>query len=106
MLTSATLAVSGGFDYIRKRVGVDHAREMVVPSHYDYNAQAVFYVPPELPDPRQPQFAQMATEKIRRILECTDAGEYDDVSRARPPARRQRLPPVSLAYLTSAGPGP
>lgn len=76
VLTSATLAVSGGFDYIRKRVGVDHARELVVPSHYDYPAQAIFYVPPELPDPRSEQFARLATEKIRRILECTDGRAF------------------------------
>jgi ATP-dependent DNA helicase DinG len=76
VLTSATLAVSGGFDYMRKRVGVDHAREMIVPSHYDYNAQAIFYVPPDLPDPRQQTFASMATQKIRRILECTDGRAF------------------------------
>jgi len=76
VLTSATLAVSGGFDYIRKRVGVDHARELVVPSHYDYAQQAIFYVPPELPDPRSPHFAQLATERIRRTLECTDGRAF------------------------------
>ncbi len=30
MLTSATLAVGGGFDYIRQRLGLEHARELVV----------------------------------------------------------------------------
>ncbi len=76
VLTSATLAISGGFDYIRKRVGVDHARELVVPSHYDYAAQAIFYVPPDLPDPRAEGFARMAADKIRRILECTDGRAF------------------------------
>jgi ATP-dependent DNA helicase DinG len=76
VLTSATLAISGGFDYIRKRVGVDHARELVVPSHFDYPAQAIFYVPPDLPDPRAEGFARMAAEKIRRILECTDGRAF------------------------------
>jgi ATP-dependent DNA helicase DinG len=76
VLTSATLAVSGGFDYMRKRVGIDHARELIVPSHYDYAAQAIFYVPPELPDPRSEQFARLATEKIRRVLECTDGRAF------------------------------
>ncbi len=76
VLTSATLAISGGFDYIRKRVGVDHARELVVPSHYDYAAQAIFYVPPDLPDPRAEGFARLAAEKIRRVLECTDGRAF------------------------------
>ena len=71
VLTSATLAVGGGFDYIRGRLGLDHARELIVPSHFDYESQAILYVPPDLPDPRTPQFASEATVVIRRLLEIT-----------------------------------
>ncbi len=71
VLTSATLAVGGGFDYIRQRLGLDHARESIVPSHFDYESQAIFYVPPSLPDPRTPQFASEAVAVIRRLLEIT-----------------------------------
>ncbi|MFZ0816433.1 MAG: DEAD/DEAH box helicase, partial [Candidatus Sulfotelmatobacter sp.] len=49
VLTSATLAVGGGFEYIRQRLGLEHARESVLPSHFDYQNQALFYVPPDLP---------------------------------------------------------
>ncbi len=71
VLTSATLAVGGGFDYIRGRLGVEHARDLVLPSHFDYQTQALLYVPPDLPDPRTPQFAAKAAERIRRLLEIT-----------------------------------
>ena len=71
ILTSATLAVGGQFDYIRSRLGVEHARDLVLPSHFDYQNQALFYVPPDLPDPRTPQFAAKAAERIRQILEIT-----------------------------------
>ena len=71
VLTSATLAVGGGFDYIRKRLGMEHARESVLPSHFDYQSQAVLYVPPDLPDPRTPQFTAKAAERIRKLLEIT-----------------------------------
>jgi ATP-dependent DNA helicase DinG len=71
VLTSATLAVGGGFDYIRGRLGHDHARELIVPSHFDYESQAILYVPPDLPDPRTPQFAGEAAGVIRRLLEIT-----------------------------------
>jgi ATP-dependent DNA helicase DinG len=71
VLTSATLAVGGGFDYIRKRLGLEHAREIVLPSHFDYENQALFYVPPDLPDPRTPQFAAKAADCIRRLLEIS-----------------------------------
>ena len=71
MLTSATLAVGGGFEYMRRRLGLEHVRETVLPSHFDYENQALFYVPPDLPDPRTPQFAAKAADRIRRILEVT-----------------------------------
>jgi ATP-dependent DNA helicase DinG len=71
VLTSATLAVGGEFDYIRGRLGVEHARDLVLPSHFDYQNQALLYVPPDLPDPRTPQFATKAAERIRGLLEIT-----------------------------------
>jgi ATP-dependent DNA helicase DinG len=71
VLTSATLAVAGGFEYIRSRLGLEHAREVVLPSHFDYENQAVLYVPPDLPDPRTPQFATRAADRIRRLLEIS-----------------------------------
>jgi ATP-dependent DNA helicase DinG len=71
VLTSATLAVGGGFEYTRRRLGLEHARELVLPSHFDYENQVLFYVPPDLPDPRTPQFTAKATERIRRVLETT-----------------------------------
>jgi ATP-dependent DNA helicase DinG len=71
VLTSATLAVGGGFQYIRQRVGMEHTRELVVASHFDYRNQAILYVPPDLPDPRSDSFVTHAAEKIRRLLEIT-----------------------------------
>jgi len=71
VLTSATLAVGGGFEYIRQRLGIEHARDLVLPSHFDYQSQAILYVPPDLPDPRTPQFQIKAAERIRRLLEIT-----------------------------------
>jgi len=71
VLTSATLAVSGGFEYVRNRVGIQHARELVVQSHFDYESQALLYVPPDLPDPRQPQFVERAAQRVRELLEIT-----------------------------------
>jgi ATP-dependent DNA helicase DinG len=71
VLTSATLAVGGGFEYIRQRLGLEHARESVLPSHFDYENQALFYVPPDLPDARTPQFTALAAARIRQLLEIT-----------------------------------
>jgi ATP-dependent DNA helicase DinG len=71
VLTSATLAVGGGFEYMRQRLGLEYARETVLPSHFDYETQAILYVPPDLPDPRTPQFTAKAADRIRKLLEIS-----------------------------------
>jgi len=71
ILTSATLAVRGSFEYIERRLGLEHARDSVLPSHFDYETQALLYVPPDLPDPRTPEFGPLAADRIRRLLEIT-----------------------------------
>jgi ATP-dependent DNA helicase DinG len=80
ILTSATLTVAAApgtssksaFDHIRKRLGLSlGARELIVPSHFNYAKQALLYLPPNMPDPREPDFQFKAAERIRRVLEIT-----------------------------------
>jgi ATP-dependent DNA helicase DinG len=71
VLTSATLTVQGGFEHMRKRLGLTEARELVVPSHFKYGEQALLYLPPEMPDPREPEFPEAAARCIQRVLEIT-----------------------------------
>jgi ATP-dependent DNA helicase DinG len=68
VLASATLAVSGSFDYVEKRLGVQNARSLIVPGHFDYQKQALLYVPQHLPDPRSPAFSAAAAEEVAAIL--------------------------------------
>ena len=69
VLTSATLAVAGGFDFTQKRLGLENPRTLVVPGHFDYQSQALLYVPQGLPEPRNPAFAKAAADEVARILE-------------------------------------
>jgi ATP-dependent DNA helicase DinG len=71
VMTSATLTVQGGFEHMRKRLGLSDARELVVPSHFRYEEQALLYLPPSMPDPRDPEFPEAAALCIRRVLEIT-----------------------------------
>jgi len=71
VLTSATLTVQGGFEHMRRRLGLQDARELVVPSHFRYGEQALLYLPPEMPDPRDPEFPEAAARCIRRVLEIS-----------------------------------
>ncbi len=71
VLTSATLTVQGSFDHLRKRLGLEHAKELVVPSHFNYGEQALLYLPPHMPDPRDGNFSVEAARTIKRVLEAT-----------------------------------
>ncbi|MGA2849920.1 MAG: ATP-dependent DNA helicase [Terracidiphilus sp.] len=71
VMTSATLTVQGGFEHMRKRLGLTEARELVVPSHFKYGEQALLYLPPNMPDPREPDFPEAAANCIRRVLDIT-----------------------------------
>ncbi|MGP8250794.1 MAG: ATP-dependent DNA helicase [Terracidiphilus sp.] len=68
VLTSATLTVQGGFEHLRRRLGLAEARELVVPSHFRYGEQALLYLPPQMPDPRAPEFVEAAAQTIERVL--------------------------------------
>lgn len=71
VLTSATLAVGGSFDFLKRRLGVETAQERILDSHFDYARQALLYTPPHLPDPRESGFAGQAAEEVEKILQAT-----------------------------------
>jgi ATP-dependent DNA helicase DinG len=71
VLTSATLAVDQSFEYVTGRLGVAEARTLRLPSEFAFETQAILYLPPEMPDPRSPDFNRAATAAIAAILEQT-----------------------------------
>jgi ATP-dependent DNA helicase DinG len=71
IMTSATLAVAGVFEYAQTRLGVPNARTLLIESQYDYAKQVTLYIPPQLPDPRQADFARRAADVIEQVLEAS-----------------------------------
>jgi ATP-dependent DNA helicase DinG len=71
VLTSATLSVDGSFAYVRGRLGIGSAAEVRLPSEFDFRTQAILYLPPAMPSPKQPAFASAAAREIVAILERT-----------------------------------
>ena len=71
VLTSATLAVGGNFDFAKARLGVRSTRELVLEPHFDYQEQALLYLPQGLPDPNTAEFTAAAAEEVLRILELS-----------------------------------
>lgn len=68
VLTSATLAVAGDFDFVKNRLGLRSARTLKVEGGFDYEAQALLYVPHHLPDVRSAAFTSSAGREILEIL--------------------------------------
>jgi ATP-dependent DNA helicase DinG len=71
VLTSATLTAGESFDFIRSRLGTGEARELIIPSHFDFENQAVLYLPEWMPDPRSHEFVDASVEEIIEILHAT-----------------------------------
>ena len=71
VLTSATMTAGNSFDFIRGRLGIKRARELIVESHFDFPKQAVLYLPARMPDPRSRDFLDASVEEIIRILKAT-----------------------------------
>jgi ATP-dependent DNA helicase DinG len=76
VLTSATLAVNGRFDYVRGRLGVVDATEIRLPSEFDYARQSVLYLPRRMPDPRAPAFGARAADEVLDILGRTEGRAF------------------------------
>ena len=68
VLTSATLAVGGNFDFVAQRLGVRNPRTELVESHFDHYRQALLYVPQHLPDPRNAAFTAAAVRRLTGSL--------------------------------------
>ena len=56
VFTSATLSVQGDFSHFTSRLGMDHARTMTLASPFEYESQAMLYVPKHLPTPQSADF--------------------------------------------------
>ncbi len=78
VMTSATLSSNGSFNFIRDRLGLDSVktRTLMAPSAFDYRSQAIVYLPKAMPDPRSPEFTQLAAGEIAKILQVTNGRAF------------------------------
>ena len=72
VLTSATLSAGGSFDYLRERVGLDDADELLLGSPFDFPASTLIACPTDLPEPNQPDFVESVSELL--IDACRASG--------------------------------
>jgi ATP-dependent DNA helicase DinG len=77
VLTSATLAVGGRFDFLKQRLGIPAGSvERVLPPEFDFRQQALLYIPERLPDVRNAAFPESAAEEIARLLEISQGRAF------------------------------
>jgi ATP-dependent DNA helicase DinG len=72
ILVSATLATGEDASFVRRRLGLSHAREVVVGSPFDYRQQALLYVPRTMPDPRGDGFTERAADEALALLRLSE----------------------------------
>lgn len=73
VLTSATLSTNGKFDFIKDRLGLEDKKTatLLAPSAFNYEQQAIIYIPKAMPDPRAPEYTQHAANEIIKLLNIT-----------------------------------
>jgi ATP-dependent DNA helicase DinG len=78
VLTSATLSTGGKFDFIKDRLGLEPSKtdSLLAPSAFDYEKQAIIYIPRAMPDPRAPEYTQVAANEIVKILQITNGRAF------------------------------
>src|SRR5688572_6790614 len=76
VLTSATLSSGGNFNFIRDRLGLDTADDLIAESTFDYERQAILYLPPKMPDPRSNEWAAAAADEVLKILHATEGRAF------------------------------
>jgi ATP-dependent DNA helicase DinG len=76
VLTSATLSSGGNFAFIRDRLGLDTADDLIASSSFDYENQAILYLPARMPDPRDRNWGLAAADEVIRILNATEGRAF------------------------------
>jgi ATP-dependent DNA helicase DinG len=76
VLTSATLSSGGNFAFIRDRLGLDTADDLIASSSFDYESQAILYLPAKMPDPRDRNWGLAAADEVIRILNATEGRAF------------------------------
>ncbi|CAA9526546.1 MAG: DinG family ATP-dependent helicase YoaA [uncultured Thermomicrobiales bacterium] len=71
VLTSATMATDGGFEFVADRLGLEDADELAVDSPFDYRRAALLYLATDMPEPNQPAYQRRLQEALIALCAAT-----------------------------------
>lgn len=83
ILCSATLTTNNGFHFVRNRLGlIEHKlknreiKENIYDSPFNFERQALFGIPTDIPNPMDPKFTQEAAKQIAKILKVSRGNAF------------------------------
>jgi len=76
VFTSATLSVNGGFSHFVQALGLQDADTLNLDSPFDYQNNALLWLPENLPEPREPSFVAELLETVRPVLEASQGRAF------------------------------
>ncbi|MDR0183426.1 ATP-dependent DNA helicase [Lysobacter arvi] len=81
IFTSATLAVGGRFEHFAIKLGLylkgeDPPHTLLVPSPFDWETQALCYLPRGLPEPIVRHYNESMIDKVRPVLEASNGRAF------------------------------
>ena len=72
VMTSATLSVAGAFGFVRNSLGVPpESRELLLRSPFEFERQAIAYIPSRFPAPNDRAFCAQMAEQAAEIMKKT-----------------------------------
>jgi ATP-dependent DNA helicase DinG len=76
VFTSATLSVGEDFTHFTARLGMQEAETLAIPSPFDFESQALLYLPPKLPDPASPAHTVAVVDVAVPLIEASAGGAF------------------------------
>jgi ATP-dependent DNA helicase DinG len=76
VFTSATLSVGEDFAHFTSRLGLGDAENLAIPSPFDFESQALLYLPPKLPDPASSLHTQAVVDLAVPLIEASAGGAF------------------------------
>ncbi len=71
IFTSATLAVKSDFSHYIQQMGLQNAKTGFWESPFNYQEQALLYVPPDMPDPNSPSYTACVVAAALPVLQAS-----------------------------------
>lgn len=72
ILASATISVDHSFAFIKERLGLPEPAELQLDSPFDYEQQALVYIPNDIPEPNQRGYQQIIEDALITLCTATE----------------------------------